>query len=272
MSTSALPTPLRFEVELDAYAGPFDLLLALVLRDGIELVDVQVLGICVRYLELLDAEDALDLDAASEFLVLVAALCELKARRLLPREEADELPEPELAAEELAARLAEYARARAAAEWLRGRLLATGRRVWRDGPPAVRLAPPEAPAASGDPALLRAAIERLLAPPEPVQVTHLPRRNLPFRRFLDHLRTMLAEHGTMTFDDAVRELDRMEQAMAFWAALELYKRGEIRLVQAEPFAPIRPARASGIVHRPAPGTAVPAPTHAEVDAAEAIAG
>lgn len=270
MSQGTLPTPLRFEVELEAYAGPFDLLLALVLRDGIEMVDVHVLGICVRYLDLLEAEDALDLDAASEFLVLVAALCELKARRLLPREDADELPEPELAAEELAARLAEYARARAAADWLRARLVGAGRRLWREGPPAVRLPPAEAPAASGDAAVLRDAIARLLTPPEPVQVSHLPRRNLPFRRFLDHLRGMLAEHGTLTFDEAVRDLDRMETAMAFWAALELYKRGELRLAQAEPLGPIRLARASGIVRRDAGGSAVAAPA-GDRDA-EAIAG
>ena len=243
---------LDLELDLDAFEGPFDLLLALVLRDEIELVEVQVAEICVAYLERLAEDESLDLEAASEFLVLVAALCELKARLLVPREEEDEELDPETAAEALAARLAEYARCRAAGEWLRRRRDEVGRRVFRDGPPplAPRRPPPAEPRRES-PERLRAALATLLEPPAPIELSHMPRRLLPVRAFLDRLRALLAERGTLTFDEAAGHLNRMGQAVAFWAMLELHRRGEALIAQEAPFATIRLARSSALrpVHR-----------------------
>ena len=95
----------ELDLDLDAFEGPFDLLLTLVLKDELALADVDIAGIVLAFCERLAAEERLDLDACGEFLVLVAALLELKARGLFPEEEAElaEL-EPEEAAEELARR------------------------------------------------------------------------------------------------------------------------------------------------------------------------
>jgi segregation and condensation protein A len=108
----------ELELDLDAFEGPFDLLLTLVLREELELAEV-VLSFCLR----LEERGRLDLDACGEFLVLVAALLELKARGLFPEEELElsEL-EPEEAAEELSRRLADYRRMKEAAAWLSERL------------------------------------------------------------------------------------------------------------------------------------------------------
>ncbi len=270
------PSSLAFELDLDAYGGPFDLLLALVLRDGIELVDVPIAEICVAYLERLGADDELDLEAASEFLVLVAALCELKARGLMPVEdEAEEPLDPELAAAELAGRLAEYARVQAAAGWLAERRAEVGPLLFRSGPPALR--PPRpvetTPVGSGDPADLRDALATLLEPPPPVSLSHLPRRNLPVRRFLDHLRRLLDERGTFTFEEAAGHLGRAEQAVAFWALLELYRHGEARVVQSEAFGSIRVARTVGATARARrlQADAHDAGVELEADDAEAVA-
>src|SRR5256885_10204204 len=144
----------ELELDLDAFEGPFDLLLTLVLKDELDLREIDVAGIVLAFLERLaerswppaaPAERSsappqereahqLDLDAAGEFLVLVAALLELKARGLFP-DEAAELAElePEVAAEELARRLAEYRRMREAASWLRDRLETEGGRYFRLG-------------------------------------------------------------------------------------------------------------------------------------------
>ena len=113
----------ELDLDLDAFEGPFDLLLTLVLKEEVDLADVDVAGIVVRFLERLAEREALDLDACGEFLVLVAALLELKARGLF-EDEAAELAdlEPEEAAEELARRLAEYRRMKEAAGWLAERL------------------------------------------------------------------------------------------------------------------------------------------------------
>src|SRR4051795_7927302 len=96
----------ELELDLDAFEGPFDLLLALVLREELPLAEVDVAAIVLAFCERLAEEGRLDLDACGEFLVLVSSLLELKARALFPHEaaELDEL-EPEEAAEELARRL-----------------------------------------------------------------------------------------------------------------------------------------------------------------------
>src|ERR1043165_10106936 len=141
----------ELELDLDAFEGPFDLLLTLVLREELDLAEIDVAAIVVAFVERLAQRDELDLEAAGEFLVLIAALLELKARALFPDEEA-ELAEldPEEAAEELARRLAEYRRAKEAAAWLRERLVSEGDRYFRLGP--APLAPKvETPLAAQDP-------------------------------------------------------------------------------------------------------------------------
>src|ERR671933_979461 len=107
-----MPVAVReLELDLDAFEGPFDLLLTLVLRDELPLREIDLAEIVVAFVERLAERDELDLDACGEFLVLISALLELKARGLFPDEDAElsEL-EPEQAAEELARRLAEYRR------------------------------------------------------------------------------------------------------------------------------------------------------------------
>src|SRR5207244_8916590 len=109
----------ELELDLDAFEGPFDLLLTLVLKEELELAEVDVASIVVAFCSRLEERGELDLEACGEFLVLVSALLELKARGLFPDEDAElsEL-EPEEAAEELARRLAEDRRAEGAAGWV----------------------------------------------------------------------------------------------------------------------------------------------------------
>src|SRR3954452_4029089 len=99
------------DLELDVFAGPFDLLLAVVLREEVSLLEVELGEIVVAYVEHLEREGELELDVATEFLVLIAALLKLKSRLLLPGADEDiaELA-PEEAVEELVARMLEYRR------------------------------------------------------------------------------------------------------------------------------------------------------------------
>src|SRR4051812_15949549 len=111
------------DLDLEVFQGPFDLLLALVLREEVDLLEVDLAEIVLTYIDHLESTGELDLEAATEFLVLIAALLELKSRMMLPREEEEGLDMPaEEAAEELLARMLEYARYKAAAEWMRARL------------------------------------------------------------------------------------------------------------------------------------------------------
>ena len=104
--------PVReLDLDLDAFEGPFDLLLTLLLREELEPGEVDVAAIVLAFVEHLAERDEIDLEACGEFLVLVSALLELKARLLFPEEAAElDALEPEEAAEELARRLGEYRR------------------------------------------------------------------------------------------------------------------------------------------------------------------
>src|SRR5579862_4762420 len=181
-----MPVDVReLELDLDAFEGPFDLLLSLVLREELELRDVELAEIVIAFVEHLADRGELDLDACGEFLILISALLELKARAMFPDEEAElsEL-EPEEAAEELARRLAEYRRAKETAGWLQERLRERRDLFFRLGPaplqPQVerKLAPQE-------PEKLAAAL-RLLAqePPEP-SVAHMALRFPPVSQFVE---------------------------------------------------------------------------------------
>ena len=237
------PSPaLQLELDLEPFSGPFDLLLALVLRDVVDLGEVPVADVCLRYLAQIEADGEIDLESASEFLVLVAALLELKIRLLLTPDEVDDLPDAQEAAEELAARLAEYARAQAAAQWLSDRLDEVGRRVFRDGPPALRPPRPviEDEDGSGDPQALARALHQLMTRTEETsEPIHVLRRRIPLARLLDHVRRAVRATGSCSFEDAVRGLGRSEQAAAFWAVLDLVRSGEVVAEQDAPFAPIR---------------------------------
>jgi segregation and condensation protein A len=231
----------ELELDLDAFEGPFDLLLTLVLREEIDLAEVDVAGIIAAFIERLAERKELDLEACGEFLVLVAALLELKARALFPEEDAElsEL-EPEEAAEELARRLAEYRRMKEAAAWLRERL--DDCRFFRIGP--APLAPrPERKLAPQDPQQLAQVIRLLAVEPPQVSLAHMALRFPPVTQFIERFRALLRRRTLFDFDLEVAGLERVEIAVAFLALLELRKSGEISIQQAAPFAPIRIARA-----------------------------
>ena len=123
------------DLDLEVFQGPFDLLLALVLREEVDLLEVDLAEIVLTYIDHLERAGELDLEAATEFLVLIAALLELKSRMMLPREHEAGLDlEPVEAAEELLARMLEYARYRAAAGWLHERLEAEAGHGYRQAP------------------------------------------------------------------------------------------------------------------------------------------
>jgi segregation and condensation protein A len=231
----------ELDLALDAFEGPFDLLLTLVLREDLELADVDVAEVVIAFVEA--RGDEIDLEAAGEFLVLVSALLELKARGLFPGEECGlEDLEAEEAAEELARRLAEYRRIKEAAALLAERLEAQRDRFFRLGP--APLAPrPERELPPQDPTRLAEALRRLAAEPPAPSLSHLGLRFPPVSMFVARFRALLARRRRFDFEQEVGPLSRVEQAVAFLALLELRKANEIAIDQARPFAPIRVSRA-----------------------------
>ena len=229
------------DLDLDVFAGPFDLLMAVVLREEVSLLEVELGEVVVAYVEHLEREGELELEVATEFLVLIAALLELKSRLMLPADEEEGLDlEPVEAAEELLARMLEYHRYREAAEHLRERLAAEHGHRYRSAPlpPSLRRLSIEAAEAAYDPERLARAIGELLRSPPPLDLRHVRRPAVSVEQRLAHLRGLLGSRSRFSFEEAVEGADRLTEAVTLFALLELYKAGEAQWEQEVPFGPI----------------------------------
>jgi segregation and condensation protein A len=231
---------LDLELDLDVFAGPFDLLLTLIMREEVDLLEVDLAEIVISYIDHLERRDQLNLEAATEFLVLIAALLELKSRLMLPGEEAEDLElDPDEAVEELLARLLDAHRYRAAADHLREMLERELPYRFRSAPlpPSLRRAPLAEARAVYEPGLLAESIGELLREPEPVDVRHIPVTKVTVAERLALLRRLL-RRGSFNFEEAVEHADRVTIAVTVYALLELYKQGELTWAQREPFGEV----------------------------------
>jgi segregation and condensation protein A len=235
------------ELDLDVFSGPFDLLLTLVLREEVDLLELALADVVLAYLDHLEQRGELDLETATEFIVLIAALLELKSRLMLTGDEEELLEiEPEQAAEELLARMLDARRYRAAAAHL-GELLSREDGVrFREAPlpPGLRRSITPAPDGSESPELLGAAIGRMLLMPPSISVRHIGVQRVTVGERLAHLRSLL-RRGAFNFEEAVRGADRMTVAVTLFALLELYKRGEASWAQQESFGEISVSASAG---------------------------
>ncbi len=239
------------ELDLDVFSGPFDLLLTLVLREEVDLMELQLAEVVLAYLDHLEARGELDLESATEFIVLIAALLELKSRLLIAGEEDEELLElePEQAAEELLARMLQAQRYRAAGAHLRELLAAEeGHRARAAPRPAhLRRTVVEPDGGSQSASALGEAIGSLLRLPPPISLRHMTIPRVSVAERLAHLRGLLRARGAnggFSFDEAVADADRVTVAVTVFALLELYKRGEASWEQQECFgeSTVRAAR------------------------------
>lgn len=229
------------ELDLEVFAGPFDLLLTLILREEVDLLEVDLADVVISYIDHLESRGELDLEAATEFLVLITALLELKSRLMLPGEEIEEIDlDPGEAATELLARLLDAHRYRAAAAHLSDLLRAEAPYRYRSAPlpPELRRAALPVAEAVYDPVRLAKAIGAMLVLPPEVDVRHIPVPKVSVAERLAHLRALL-RRGCFSFDDAVAGADRVTVAVTVFSLLELYKQGELTWVQDEPFGDIQ---------------------------------
>ncbi len=234
------------DLDLEIFSGPFDLLLALVLREEVDLLDLELADVVLAYLDHLEGRDELDLETATEFIVLIAALLELKSRLMLA-EDGEELLdiEPGEAAEELLERMLQARRYRSASTHLLELFKREEGVRFRTAPlpTHLRKAIPTPTDGSENPAVLGQALGRLLRMPPTINLRHISIQRVTVAERLDHLRELLRRTlegtgGSFSFDEAVRGEDRMTVAVTVFALLELYKRGEAWWEQDESFGEI----------------------------------
>ena len=237
---------MSYEVHTSVFDGPFDLLLHLILREQVDLYEINLSEIVDAYLVELDKMDRLDLEVATEFLLIAATLVELKARRLLPDDDDIDLDDELGLWEErdlLLARLVECKTFKDAALVLR-RLGAHAARSYarRVGPVEERfigLAPDLLD--NTTPEDLRAAYLKATAPKPVVRVdlSHVTPIKITVAEAVEELVDELPRVGRLTFRELTSGLvDRIEVVVRFLAVLELFKQGIVELEQPGNFGDI----------------------------------
>lgn len=237
---------MAYEVRTEAFQGPFDLLLHLIVRDEVDLYEVSLSSIVDAYLgELTRMEDDVELEVATEFLMIAATLIELKSRRLLPGD-ADVDLDDELALWEerdlLLARLLECKTFKDASRALEKLATAAGRsfpRLVGLDEQFLDLVPD--PLEHVTPADVAAAFARAVAPKPQVRLDlhHVTPIRFTVAEVVHDLVTDLPERGSVTLRELTASFaDRLDVVVHFLAVLELYKQGLVELGQFERFGDI----------------------------------
>jgi segregation and condensation protein A len=241
-------SPVALELDLDVFDGPFDLLVTLILRDEIDIWEVRVSRIIAEYVVKLADSGEFDLDATSQFVVLVAALLEMKSRLLLEEEADDELEDldPDEAARQLLERLVRYSQFRNAAGALRAAWETHSGTLYRAVPVPAELLRRSAPDGGLPPSLLTNALAPLLREPPAPDTGHLADLAVSLVKELRRLRLILEDEGEFTFA-SVASGGRLERAVTFFALLELHSSGEARLRQTRQFGDIVVSRVAAPV-------------------------
>jgi segregation and condensation protein A len=254
----------RYIVRTPQFEGPFDLLLHLIARQRVDLWQVSLAGITEDYLAEIRRMQQLNLDVATEFLVVAATLVELKAARLLPGLDADD-DQVEAALEErdlLFARLLQYQAYKQVAGLFEQRLADMARYVPRAVGPGEFLAAlvPDLLATVAPVDLARCAARALVPPARPpTEAGHIaPPPRLSLSETGAELAAELERLRASTFSRLLggRAALPVEVVVRFLALLELYKRSLVELEQAGPFAEIA---VRWVATSPAAVAAAPAP-------------
>ncbi len=232
-------------VQTEVFEGPFDLLLHLILREQVDLYDVSLSAIVDAYLSELERMEQLDLDLATEFLLIAATLVELKARRLLPDDGGFDLDDELALWEErdlLLSRLLEYKTFKDAAVVLRlmeGEAARSHPRTAGLEERFAGLAPDLLEGVTAE--QLRAAFLVAAAPkPVPrVELDHVAPIRLSVADAVEELVDELPRVGRIGFRALTASLvERLEVVVRFLAVLELFKQGLVDVVQPTTFGEI----------------------------------
>lgn len=242
---------MSYQVTLEVFEGPFDLLLGLIAQRKLDVAEVDLAEITADFLAHLERQlEELDLETATRFLVVAATLIELKAARLLPAEEREELDDLLGEARDvLYARLLEYRAFRDVARMLDHRLSQHAWQLPREQPlePWLQRLTPEAPLPIDAAGLARlAAVVLHPLPEEPVDLGHIRRSYLTIREAAGIVLGLLpAGGGERSFRELSGQRARSERVVLFLALLELFKLGHVALEQVDHHQPLRVARRDG---------------------------
>jgi segregation and condensation protein A len=222
-----------FTVELDVYSGPYEWLLALILKDELEIFEIPLRELVGIYLRSRNPEAPNALERDTDFAGSAAALILLKSRTLSPDPpDAESGEEEALSAAQLAERLTQYLKVRRGAEALRERFASNAGHY-----PSAHAVPPRPGRLRVDHERLLEAARRAFSRLDEPPIGHLGPITVTLQELIAVIHAALAR-GPVSYDELVKDMDRLNKAVAFAAALSLAQEGRLRLSQAKPLGPL----------------------------------
>lgn len=238
--TFAPATISRFRVQLEAFAGPYDLLLYLVRKHELDILDIPIATVTQQYLEILAVIEQIDVDAVGDFLEVATKLMEAKSQSMLPRHEEEEetIEDPR---EDLVQQLLEYRRYKQAASELEQRSLDWQRRYTRRTNDLNLSAPSAAEQPIGDVELwdLVSAFSRVTQHNAKTQPAKIAYDETPIEVHAERIQQRLAREPRIRFVDFFTPgMHRSQMVGLFLAMLELIRHQGVRCEQSELFGEI----------------------------------
>lgn len=249
---------MSYSVKLDIYEGPLELLLELVSKERVDPADVSISTITDEYLQVVAAMGDIDLDLATNFLVLAATLLELKSLKLLPSRAAggEDLAALLEERDHLVHRLIEYSTFKQIAGILTETFAENEGYFCRYAEiPQELLAPSPDPLEGLSAEMLGAAARRLLSPqPAPtVDVSHVTPIKISISDAVAMLLRQIEESDSVSFRTLCRQVSsRIEVIVRFLALLQMYKDQSVELEQQGPFSEIVVRRRRPILQEVSP--------------------
>jgi segregation and condensation protein A len=246
-------TELPYQVRIENFEGPLDLLLHLIKKNEINIYDIPVAMIAQQYLEYLEAMEELNLNVAGDFLVMAATLLQIKSKMLLPVDETadddEEGPDPR---EELVRRLLEYKAFKEAARQLDDQEKMWREIFWREQAPLVEEVEEELPLENVSLFDLVDALKEVLERNPSSRLIEIVPDNLTVRERMNLILETLEGKDTVSFAALFGESShRMVVVVTFLALLELMRLRIARVFQSETFGPILVSRMFSLVPDPA---------------------
>ena len=233
--TSGEPGTGGFVVELPAFSGPLDLLLALIREEQVDIYDIPIARICEQFLKRIRT---LGLNEAADYLEMAARLVRIKAQMLLPRSDEEQWEDPRA---ELVRRLLEYQQMREVVDVLE-------RRGEERRNQFARAYLPQAPAAAQAPLALSlsellSAVDRVLRAALQPNMHEIIPRALDVPGAITVIRAVLALRARILWTELVEVTAEPWQILStLLGVLELAKLGELRVAQPRPFANVEISR------------------------------
>lgn len=225
---------MAYEVHLEMFEGPLDLLLYLIKKNDLDIYDVSISHITQEYLEYLDLMKELNLEVAGEFLVIASTLMQIKARTLLPSppEEEETGPDPR---EELLSKLLEYQKYKEAARFLEAQAEKFKDVYYRNAPHFG----PEDKSLDLDLFELLGTLKEILARAE-ISPKEISREEFPIEEKVQKILFLLEGRPFITLPEIFAdERKRLGIITCFLAVLELVKIQKVGVRQAQPFGEVR---------------------------------